>query len=142
MLPTQAPRRSKGQLLYVPIYSHLRPGTKNDVPIQFGAHVSVRNTSTSENITLRFADYYDDHGTLVEKFMTKPERIEPLGSRTFTVTQADVKGGPGANFIVEWAAEQPTSPPIVESIMLSTAGTRGFAFARPSSVLRELKPED
>lgn len=41
-------------------------------------------------------------------------------------------GGVGANFLVEWLAEEVVTIPIIEATMVSYEGNKAFAFARPS----------
>ena len=60
------PEKSKGQLLYLPIYSHIwfgdldakgKPGT-----LMVSALVSIRNVSPSGSIRVTSAQYYDTGG--------------------------------------------------------------------------------
>jgi hypothetical protein len=49
--------------------------------------------------------------------------------------RADTRGGVGAHFIVEWAAETEALEPVIESVMISTAGTQGLGFTSPGKVI-------
>ena len=42
--------------------------------------------------------------------------------------EQDKSGGLGANFLVEWVAEQPVYGPVVEAVMIGTAGTQAISF--------------
>lgn len=57
-----------------------------------------------------------------------PITILPLGTVEAFVPVEDTRGGTGANFILEWAAAQPTAEPLVEAIMIGREETKGFTF--------------
>ena len=40
----------------------------------------------------------------------------------------DVRGGAGANFLVEWAADGPITEPAIEAVMIGTSGTTSYSF--------------
>ena len=58
-----------GEVLYLPIYSHIYHGDLDaqGKPTQtlLSVHVSVRNTNTLSSLQLVFARYYDTDGRLV-----------------------------------------------------------------------------
>jgi len=43
----------------------------------------------------------------------------------------------GANFIVRWHADTPVPPPVVETVMITTASTQGISFRSTARVLHE-----
>lgn len=47
----------------------------------------------------------------------------------------DSRGGAGANFLVDWGAEQPISEPVVEAVMIGTASQQGISFISPGRVV-------
>ena len=40
----------------------------------------------------------------------------------------DVRGGTGANFVVDWAATGEIAEPVVEALMVGSVGTGHYAF--------------
>jgi hypothetical protein len=127
---------SRGQTLYVPIYSHIY--FKNEGrTIDLAATVSIRNTDSEHAIVLSTIDYIDNYGRPVRQYLDRPRELEPMASTSVLIEERDAAGGLGANFIIEWSAEQPVHAPIVESIMISTRSSLGISFASPARVLTE-----
>src|SRR4030042_1473647 len=104
---------SKGQLVYVPVYSHVYYGDYERKILLTGI-LSLRNTDPSQAITLTRADYYDSDGKLIKSYLTQPTTLKPMASTRFIIKASDSKGGSGANFLVEWQAETEVNEPIME----------------------------
>ncbi|MFZ5563764.1 MAG: DUF3124 domain-containing protein, partial [Thermodesulfobacteriota bacterium] len=66
---------------------------------------------------------------------SSPVTLKPLESLRYVVPERDTSGGSGANFIVEWKADKPVNPPIVESIMIGTQVQQGISFTSRGQVL-------
>lgn len=127
-----------GQLLYLPIYSHLYHGDLDaqGKPVQtlLSAHVSIRNTNSGKALTLHYARYYDTDGKLIKDYVAKPVRIPPLGTHELFVPLSDVSGGSGANFLISWSADTTVNPPLVEALHADIQPARTLTFitsARP-----------
>jgi hypothetical protein len=58
-----------------------------------------------------------------------------MASASIFLNVSDTRGGLGANFVVEWAAEAAVSDPVVESIMVGASGTKGFSFTSQARVV-------
>jgi len=131
-LPAGATERSRGQTLYVPIYSHLPHGnlSSSGTPdrVLLSALVSVRNTDPIRPLRLRFARYYDTDGRLLRDHQPAPRLIAPMATVEFFVEVRDTAGGSGSNFLICWEADQPVSPPLVESVNVSVRGSQSIAF--------------
>lgn len=127
---------SRGQTLYVPIYSHIH--FKNqERTINLAATVSIRNTDRDHAIVLSTIDYIDNNGALVRRYLKQPRQLGPMASTSVVIEEGDAAGGLGANFIVEWSAAQPVNAPVVESIMMSARSSLGISFTSPARVLSE-----
>ncbi len=125
------------QLLYVPVYSHIYGiGGK---PYLLETTLSIRNTDMANPIVVSSVSYYNTGGKLVKRHLANPRRLEPLATMEFLVEDKDTTGGSGANFIVEWYAEQEVSLPMIEAVMVSIGDGHSFAFARPAMILRETR---
>lgn len=127
---------SKGQTVYLPIYSHMlygnlgKRGTASFV--QLSALVSIRNTDPSRPLRVLTARYFDTHGKLLGERVPKPVVIPPLGTLELFVELNDASGGSGANFVVKWNAEQPINPPLVESLHVNMDGGKAVVFMTQS----------
>lgn len=125
-----------GQTLYVPSYSsaHIAHDARR---FQLSAMLCIRNADLSGPIVVTRVDYFDQDGRLVREFLRRPLRLAPLASIVFSVAENDVSGGTSPGFLVEWSAGTPAADPIVEAVMLGTAGTQGISFISPARVLAD-----
>jgi hypothetical protein len=127
---------SRGQKVYVPIYSHIYSGDKEN-PFLLTAILSVRNTDPGHAITLTAVDYFDSDGKLLRRYLQKPAELGALTSRRYVVGESDKSGGSGAKFIVEWRAASKVNPPILEGIMIGTKMQQGISFVSRGQVIHE-----
>lgn len=118
---------SKGQMLYVPAYSHIYSGNK-ERPFLLTVTLSIRNVDPKHKIRISSVDYYETQGKLLKNFIDQPKELKPLESLRYVIPERDESGGAGASFIVAWQSDKFVNPPIVESIMISTKSTQGVSF--------------
>ncbi|MCL4502513.1 MAG: DUF3124 domain-containing protein [Deltaproteobacteria bacterium] len=125
----------KGQTLYVPSYSNII-GDYQHIVVR--ANLVIHNTDPNNSITIVRIDNYDTQGKLVEKFLSKPLQLNPLAAVRYTLRNPK-KGdeGAGANFIVQWKAENKVTEPLVECIMVGSLGTQGHTFSSQGRVIQE-----
>ena len=121
------PALSDGQMLYVPAYSHIYSGNR-EMPFNLAVTISIRNINPAHAIQITAVDYYETQGKLIKEYLEAPVKLKPLESMRYVIPEKDKSGGSGANFIVEWTADLPVNPPIVESIMISTQAQQGISF--------------
>ena len=129
-------RLSKGQTVYVPIYSHIYSGVKGR-PFDLAATLSIRNTNLKHPITLVAVKYYDSDGKLLEDYLEKPMQLNALVSTRYIILETDKAGGSGANFIVVWKSEQNVNPPIIEAVMIGTHSGQGISFLSRGRIIKE-----
>ena len=129
-------RLSAGQIVYVPIYSHIYSGIKAR-PFDLAATLSIRNTNLKSSITLVSVRYYDTKGNLIKDYLEAPIILDALASTRYIITEDDKAGGSGANFIVVWKSEQKINPPIIESVMIGTHSGQGISFVSNGQVIKE-----
>lgn len=125
-----------GQTLYVPAYSEIFSGV-GDQTIQMGVTLTIHNTDLAKPIIVKTVQYYNTDGELVRDYVDEPVEVAPLATIGFIIPENDLSGGWGANFIVEWGAEEAVHEPIVEAIMVSTKGAQGISFISPGRILSE-----
>ena len=126
---------SKGQTVYVPVYSHIYSGNK-ERPFDLAATVSIRNTDPNNAITVLSADYYDSNAKLVRKYVEKPIQLNAMASTRYIIKESDKTGGSGASFVVKWKADHSVNPPIIESVMIGTQGQQGLSFTSRGQVIK------
>ncbi len=123
---------SKGQSVYVPVYSHIYTGPKS-IELDLTGILSVRNTDPGNPITIVAADYYDSEGNLVRHYLTEPIQLTAMASTRYIIEMTDKKGGSGSNFIVRWRSKKEVNAPLIESVMIG----RQFSFVSRGQVIRE-----
>jgi len=126
---------SRGQLVYVPVYSHVYYGDYERKILLTGI-LSIRNTDTAHAITIVKADYYDSEGKIIKSYLTQPITLKPMASTRFVVKESDTRGGSGANFLVEWRAELEVNEPIMEGVMIGAAAQQGISFTSRGKALK------
>lgn len=129
-------RLSKGQTIYVPIYSHIYFGDK-ETPFYLAVTVSIRNIDQANPITVTEVSYFDTNGRLIKKYLEKPMQLGPNASTRFVIKESDDKGGSGANFIVKWRSDLQVNAPIIESVMIGTRNQQGVSFTSRGQVVGE-----
>ena len=127
------PQLSRGQTVYVPVYSNIVAGPK-EVAIHLSNTLIIRNTDMHNAIQVTVADYYDTDGALIKKFYPQPVTLGPLQTVYLYLSERDQEGGVGANFIIRWQAAKDVNIPIIECVMV---GAQGRAFVSPSHPIRE-----
>jgi hypothetical protein len=126
---------SKGQLIYVPVYSNIFSAPKK-IPFNLSTLLSIRNTDMNNHITVHSADYYDTKGALVRRYYQQPVVLGPLETTTVYIPEDDTSGGVGANFIVRWSASKAVNVPIVECVMIGMKSGQGISFVSPGQEIR------
>jgi hypothetical protein len=133
---------SKGQLLYLPIYSSILYGDSlKSGPLKFNlsALVSIRNTSLKTPIKIMYARYYDTHGKLLKDFVSSAQTIAPMATLELFIEKSEAEGGSGANFLIEWSAESATNAPIVEAVHIGNQSNRPYSFVTRAQAVHKDK---
>jgi hypothetical protein len=115
-------------------HGDVHPKTGKPSETLVSTHVSIRNTDPGVAMKVSSARYYNTEGKLLREFLSKPQAVPPLGTYELYVPRSDSSGGSGANFIIEWSAEKPINPPIVEALHADIREARTLLFvttARP-----------
>jgi len=99
---------------------------------------SIHNASETRPLVLRRIAYFDTNGKMVENYLKAPVAPEPFSTVEVFVPTTDVRGGTGANFVVDWAAVGEIAEPVVEALMFGGLGGGYYAFisqGRPLKVV-------
>ncbi|WP_295884660.1 DUF3124 domain-containing protein [uncultured Thiohalocapsa sp.] len=107
---------TQGRSVYVAAYSHIYRGAGEAVPL--AVTLSVRNTDVAEPIRIDRVRYFDGDGQLVREQPEAPLVLAPMATASFLVQAADRRGGSGANFLVDWSAQEAVSMPLIEAVMV------------------------
>jgi hypothetical protein len=132
-----SPTLSQGQLIYVPVYSHIFFGDRQQ-SFNLSVTLSLRNTDLTNPIEITSVRYYDEKGKLVKDFVPPNVTIEPLAAARFYIKESDVSAGSEACFLVRWQSPRKVSAPVIEGLMVGTSFGQGISFTAPGRVLQEL----
>jgi hypothetical protein len=127
------------EVVYVPVYSEIY--RSEGVPIQLTATLSIRNTSMETEMYVSTVNYYDSSGKHQKRYIERSILINPLESVEFFVPYSETKGGVGANFIVEWGAQEENIDPIIETIMIGDVSQIGISFIGKSKVIKSVRSQ-
>ncbi len=120
-------RLFKGQSVYVPAYSHIYHGDREQ-PFYLTVTLSIRNTDPAHSITIVSVEYYDTDGKPVRSYLEGEKKLGAMASTSFIVKESDKSGGSGASFIIKWKSDTKVTEPVIETVMISTSTQQGISF--------------
>lgn len=112
---------------YVPAYSSVAM-SRGKLRVDFSVTLSVHNASETQALVVRRIAYFDTAGRQVESYLKAPVAVKPLATISIFIPTDDVRGGTGANFIVDWAATGEIAEPVVEALMVGGVANAHYAF--------------
>lgn len=118
------------QSLYLPIrmqfyHGDINPKTGKPSETALSALVSIRNTDPRASLQVTSIRFYNAEGRLLRDFLAKPQSVPPLGTYELYLPRPEAPGRSGTNFIIEWSADRPINPPLVEA---AHSDGRGLTF--------------
>ena len=123
---------TNGQVLYLPIYSHIWHGEADrklqPIKTLVSVSVSIRNTDPRKPIVLTSAQYFDTDGKRLREYVSAPKTIGPMGTYELFVPRSDDTGGSGANFVISWKSDVKMNAPIVEALHVNLPVGRAIVF--------------
>jgi hypothetical protein len=123
---------------YVPVYSSVSM-SQGKLRGDFSVTLSVHNASESRPLVLKRIAYFDTVGKMVESYLKAPVALKPFSTIEVFIAATDVRGGTGANFVVDWAAAGEIAEPAVEALMVGSVGNGHYAFISQGRPLRIIK---
>jgi hypothetical protein len=112
---------------YVPAYSSIAM-SQGKLRVDFSVTLSVHNASETLPLVLKRIAYFDTAGKMIESYLKSPVALKPLATVSVVIPTEDVRGGTGANFIVDWAATGEIAEPVVEALMVGGVANAHYAF--------------
>src|SRR4051812_28491168 len=112
---------------YIPAYSSVSI-SQGKTRADFSVTLSIHNASETRPLVLRRIAYFDTGGKMVESYLKAPVALKPFSTIEVFVPTADVRGGTGANFVLDWAAAGEIAEPVVEALMFGGLGSGHYAF--------------
>ena len=112
---------------YVPAYSSVAM-SQGKLRVDFSVTLSVHNASETLPLVLKRIAYFDTAGKMIESYLKSPVALKPLATVSIVIPTEDVRGGTGANFIVDWASASEIAEPVVEALMVGGVANAHYAF--------------
>ncbi|MCA1434853.1 DUF3124 domain-containing protein [Bradyrhizobium sp. BRP20] len=112
---------------YVPAYSSVAM-SQGKLRVDFSVPLSVHNASETQPLVIKRIAYFDTAGKQVESYLKTPVALRPLATVSIFIPTDDVRGGTGANFLVDWAATGEIAEPVVEALMVGGIANTHYAF--------------
>ena len=123
---------------YVPVYSSVSM-SQGRLRADFSVTLSVHNASETRPLILKRVAYFDTSGKMVESYLKAPIALKPFSTVEVFIPTSDVRGGTGANFVVDWAAASEIAEPAVEALMVGSVGPGHYAFISQGRPIRIVK---
>jgi hypothetical protein len=123
---------------YVPVYSSVSM-SQGKLRADFSVTLSVHNASEIRPLVLKRIAYFDTSGKMVESYLKSPVALKPFSTIEVSIAANDVRGGTGANFVVDWAATGEIAEPAVEALMVGGVGAGHYAFISQGRPIRIVK---
>ena len=122
---------------YIPVYSSvsMSPGK---LRADFSVTLSIHNVSETRPLVLRRIAYFDTGGKMVESYLKAPVALKPFATIEVFIPASDVRGGTGANFVVDWAATGEIAEPAIEALMFGGIGSGHYAFVSQGRPIRNV----
>jgi hypothetical protein len=120
---------------YVPVYSSVSM-SQGKLRADFSVTLSVHNASETRPLVLKRIAYFDTSGKMVESYLKSPIALKPFSTIEVFIATSDVRGGTGANFVVDWAAAGEIAEPVTEALMVGGVGAGHYAFTSQGRPIR------
>ncbi|HUI96924.1 MAG TPA: DUF3124 domain-containing protein [Xanthobacteraceae bacterium] len=125
--------------IYVPTYSRVYGAAGSDrKQLQFSTTLRIDNTSATKPLVIERIEYYETTGKLVQSYLAEPLALRPFGTIEIVIPAEDERGGPAANFIVNWAGAGPIAEPMVEAVMIGSQDNTSYSFVSTGRPIRHL----
>jgi hypothetical protein len=122
---------------YVPAYSSVSL-SQGRLRADFSVTLSIHNASETRPLVLKRIAYFDTSGKLVESYLKSPVAMKPFATIEVFIPATDVRGGTGANFVVDWAAAGEIAEPVIEALVVGSVGSGHYAFISQGRALRNV----
>jgi hypothetical protein len=120
---------------YVPVYSSVSM-SQGKLRADFSVTLSIHNASETRPLVLKRIAYFDTVGKMVESYLKAPVALKPFSTVEVFIAATDVRGGTGANFVVDWASSSEIAEPAVEALMVGSIGNGHYAFISQGRPIR------
>ncbi|MGB3547816.1 MAG: DUF3124 domain-containing protein [Saprospiraceae bacterium] len=90
--------------------------------------ISMRNINQSDTVYIDKAKYFKTDGAGIRSYFDEPIYLAPLETVEIIITEQDIEGGTGDNFVFEWHKPPGTHDPFFEGVFITIYGQQGISF--------------
>ena len=90
--------------------------------------ISMRNINPRDTVFIERAEYHQTDGQLTRSYFERPIYLAPLETVEIIITEEDVTGGTGDNFMFYWVRKPGTHDPFFEGVFITIYGQQGISF--------------
>ncbi len=90
--------------------------------------ISMRNMNLTDTVYISSSAYYGTNGEIVRRYFDFPVFVAPMETVEIIISDEDIAGGTGDNFLFEWSKPRGANDPFFEGIFISTYGQQGISF--------------
>lgn len=112
---------------YLSSYSEIYTRSENHMFSLTGT-ISLRNVNLNDTVYIEKADYYRTDGEQVRSYFDAPIYLAPMETVSIIITEEDVEGGAGDNFVFHWHKPPGSHDPFFEGVFISVYGQQGISF--------------
>jgi len=116
---------ARGGVIYAPLYQEAVIDHRGR-SLDLAATVYVRNLSQKHPITIEAVTLVDGKGGVGPQCIKQAQTLMPLATLRLLSPRCP-KGSGEPSLLVRWSARQPVQPPLVEVLMMGTAGQQGIS---------------
>lgn len=124
--PSMAAERQKAGGIIVPAYSSVVYGNK-EREINLATTLVIRNLDCEQSIIVHHVEYLNEHGKVVQHFLSQDAVLGPLASIRFVVPEKNEEGGVSPSFLIRWDAKELVIPPMAQAVMVGTMSSQGLS---------------
>jgi Protein of unknown function (DUF3124) len=123
-VPAGAAKAGHG-IVYAPIYQEAVIDHRGRI-LELAATLYVRNLDLHTGLEIEAVTLYDGKGRQAAQLLKKTHHLGPLASLSLLAPR--LPAGPGApSLLVRWRSAGAAGPPLVEVLMMGTAGQQGIS---------------
>lgn len=115
-------------ITYLSSYSEIYTKSENHTFSLTGT-ISLRNINLNDTVYIDKANYYKTSGKQVRTYFDAPIFLAPMETVEIIITEEDIEGGTGDNFVFHWRKPPGAQDPFFEGIFISVYGQQGISFA-------------
>ena len=90
--------------------------------------ISLRNINLTDTVYLTRGAYYGTVGTELRNYFDQPIYLAPMETVEIIITEEDIAGGTGDNFVFDWSVPAGAHAPFFEGVFISVYGQQGISF--------------